>query len=222
MIMNILKLENLAYSYDDKNKVLNNINYEFEAGKLYAVIGKSGAGKTTLLSLLSGLATASEGRILFKDKDISKLDRYAYRSLCVGVVFQSFNLLPHLTAKENVLLSMDVAGVRGINKKTRALELLSKVGLGNELAERRILKLSGGEQQRVAIARALSYNPDILLADEPTGNLDLETQQEVIDIFTKLAHEDQKCVIIVTHSPSVAKSADMVYELKALNAKIPK
>ncbi len=220
--MNILKLENLAYSYDDKNKVLNNINYEFEAGKLYAVIGKSGAGKTTLLSLLSGLATASEGRILFKDKDISKLDRYAYRSLCVGVVFQSFNLLPHLTAKENVLLSMDVAGVRGINKKTRALELLSKVGLGNELAERRILKLSGGEQQRVAIARALSYNPDILLADEPTGNLDLETQQEVIDIFTKLAHEDQKCVIIVTHSPSVAKSADMVYELKALNAKIPK
>lgn len=220
--MNILKLENLAYSYDDKNKVLNNINYEFEAGKLYAVIGKSGAGKTTLLSLLSGLATASEGRILFKDKDISKLDRYAYRSLCVGVVFQSFNLLPHLTAKENVLLSMDVAGVRGINKKTRALELLSKVGLGNELAERRILKLSGGEQQRVAIARALSYNPDILLADEPTANLDLETQQEVIDIFTKLAHEDQKCVIIVTHSPSVAKSADMVYELKALNAKIPK
>lgn len=220
--MNILKLENLAYSYDDKNKVLNNINYEFEAGKLYAVIGKSGAGKTTLLSLLSGLATASEGRILFKDKDISKLDRYAYRSLCVGVVFQSFNLLPHLTAKENVLLSMDVAGVRGINKKTRALELLSKVGLGNELAERRILKLSGGEQQRVAIARALSYNPDILLADEPTGNLDLETQQEVIDIFTKLAHEDQKCVIIVTHSPSVAKSADMVYELKAFNAKIPK
>jgi putative ABC transport system ATP-binding protein len=205
MIMNILKLENLAYSYDDKNKVLNNINYEFESGKLYAVIGKSGAGKTTLLSLLSGLATASEGRILFKDKDISKLDRYAYRSLCVGVVFQSFNLLPHLTAKENVLLSMDVAGVRGINKKTRALDLLSKVGLGNELAERRILKLSGGEQQRVAIARALSYNPDILLADEPTGNLDLETQQEVIDIFTKLAHEDQKCVIIVTHSPSVAK-----------------
>ncbi len=203
--MNILKLENLAYSYDDKNKVLNNINYEFESGKLYAVIGKSGAGKTTLLSLLSGLATASEGRILFKDKDISKLDRYAYRSLCVGVVFQSFNLLPHLTAKENVLLSMDVAGVRGINKKTRALDLLSKVGLGNELAERRILKLSGGEQQRVAIARALSYNPDILLADEPTGNLDLETQQEVIDIFTKLAHEDQKCVIIVTHSPSVAK-----------------
>ena len=220
--MNILKLENLAYSYDDKNKVLNNINYEFEAGKLYAVIGKSGAGKTTLLSLLSGLATASEGRILFKDEDISKLDRYAYRSLCVGVVFQSFNLLPHLTAKENVLLSMDVAGVRGINKNERALELLSKVGLGNELAERRILKLSGGEQQRVAIARALSYNPDILLADEPTGNLDLETQQEVIDIFTKLAHEDQKCVIIVTHSPSVAKSADMVYELKALNAKIPK
>lgn len=220
--MNILKLENLAYSYDDKNKVLNNINYEFEAGKLYAVIGKSGAGKTTLLSLLSGLATASEGRILFKDKDISKLDRYAYRSLCVGVVFQSFNLLPHLTAEENVLLSMDVAGVRGINKKTRALELLSKVGLGNELAERRILKLSGGEQQRVAIARALSYNPNILLADEPTGNLDLETQQEVIDIFTKLAHEDQKCVIIVTHSPSVARSADMVYELKALNAKIPK
>jgi putative ABC transport system ATP-binding protein len=216
--MSILKLENLTYSYDSsKTKVLNDITYEFEKGKVYAIVGKSGAGKTTLLSLLSGLTTPTSGKIMFDNKDISKIDRYKYRSQCVGVIFQSFNLLPHLTAVENVVLSMDISHKKIKHKKENALSLLSKVEIDENKAKRRILKLSGGEQQRVAIARALSYNPDIILADEPTGNLDLETQDEVISIFKKLAYEESKCVIIVTHSPTVAESADERYLLSSIN-----
>ncbi len=217
--MSILKLENLGYSYDSgKTPVLENLNYEFENGKLYAVTGRSGAGKTTLLSLLSGLATATSGRIMYLDCDVSKIDRYRYRSRSVGVVFQNFNLLPHLNAVENVLLSMDIAGVKGGMKKAKALELLAKVDITGPLAKRRVLKLSGGEQQRVAIARALSFDPQILLADEPTGNLDLDTQDQVISIYSNLAHAENKCVIIVTHSPQVAQSADVVYQLKTIRS----
>lgn len=212
--MSILKLDRVEYSYDNgKTMVLNDINYEFEKGKVYAVVGKSGSGKTTLLSLLSGLTVPTKGKILFDNKDITKLDRYQYRSRFVGVIFQSFNLLPHLTALENVVLSIDVSGKKVENKKEHALSLLHKVELTDEIANRRILKLSGGEQQRVAIARALSFNPDIILADEPTGNLDLGTQEEVINIFKRLATEENKCVIIVTHSPEVANSVDEIYQL---------
>jgi len=220
--MSLLKLENLSYVYDSaKVKVLDQISYEFDEGKIYAVIGKSGAGKTTLLSLLSGLASPSEGRILFREKDISSLDKYKYRSQYVGVVFQSFNLLQNLTAVENVVLSMDIAGIKLKNKKEFAMELLAKVGLSADESKRRVLKLSGGQQQRVAIARALSYNPDVILADEPTGNLDGETQQEIMEIFRDLANEG-KCIILVTHSPIVAKSADVVYELINLSKNKPK
>ncbi len=212
--MSVLKLENVEYSYDNgKTKVLENINYEFEKGKVYAVVGKSGAGKTTLLSLLSGLTVPTKGKILFEQKDVSKIDRYRYRSRFVGVVFQSYNLLPHLTAMENVVLSMDVSGKKIGNKKAKAMELLHKVDLSDDLAKRRILKLSGGEQQRVAIARALSYDADIILADEPTGNLDISTQDEIINIFKKLAEKENKCVIIVSHSPEVAKNVDEIYKL---------
>jgi len=212
--MSILKLENVGYSYNgSKTKVLNNINFDFEKGRVYAITGKSGAGKTTLLSLLSGLASPTEGSIVFSDVNIKKTDRYQYRSRDVGVVFQSFNLLPHLTALENVVLSMDVSGKKIKNKKEHALALLNKVELDEDKAKRRILKLSGGEQQRVAIARALSYNPDIILADEPTGNLDLNTQEEVINIFKRLADEEEKCVILVTHSPEVAGMVDEIYQL---------
>ena len=215
--MSLLKLENLSYKYDSaKIKVLDQISYEFDEGKIYAVIGKSGAGKTTLLSLLSGLAAPSEGKILFREKDISSLDKYKYRSQYVGVVFQSFNLLQNLTAVENVVLSMDIAGIKQKNKKEFATELLGKVGLSVDESKRRVLKLSGGQQQRVAIARALSYNPDVILADEPTGNLDGETQEEIMSIFRGLANEG-KSIILVTHSPIVAKSADVVYELHDLS-----
>ncbi|OJU13145.1 MAG: ABC transporter [Clostridiales bacterium 43-6] len=220
--MSILKLENMGYSYDGgRTKVLSGVNYEFEKGKLYAIVGKSGAGKTTLLSLLSGLTKPSEGKIWHEDKDISKIDRFKYRSRYVGVIFQSFNLLPNLTATENVVLSMDVAGYKESKKKETANSMLAKVDLDETKAKRRVLKLSGGEQQRVAIARALSYHPDIILADEPTGNLDVETQNEVMEIFKKLAYEEDKCVIIVTHSPSVAESADFVYQLTTIKNTTP-
>jgi putative ABC transport system ATP-binding protein len=211
--MSILMLENLGYSYDGRKNVLNGINLEFEKGLVYAVVGRSGAGKTTLLSLISGLASPTQGRVLFNEKDIKTGDRYAYRSRDIGVVFQSFNLLPHLTALENVELSMKASGKKTKQRKARAFELLDKVGLDKELANRRILKLSGGEQQRVAIARALSYDPEVILADEPTGNLDVTTQDEILDIFKNLAQNENRCVIIVTHSPQAAQTANKVFEL---------
>ena len=211
--MSVLKLENISYKYDDGNmNVLEGINYEFEAGNIYAIVGQSGAGKTTLLSILSSLAKPTEGSIYLNGKDISTTDKYKFRSTCVGVVFQSFNLLPHLTALENVVLSMNISGKKFQDKDTQAMELLKKVGLDEEEAGRRVLKLSGGQQQRVAIARALSYDPQIILADEPTGNLDGKTQDEIMKIFRMLA-EEGKCVILVTHSPQVAQIADKIYEL---------
>ena len=192
---------------------MSDISYSFEKGKLYAITGRSGAGKTTLLSLICGLATPTSGSILLNGKDISSLNRYDYRSHDIGVIFQSFNLLPKLTARENVILSMDIAGYPCEDKKAHADEVLKKEALGQKEADRRILKLSGGQQQRVAIARALSYSPQILVADEPTGNLDPDTQNEIMKIFLNLAHEDGRCVIVVTDSKEVAAAADEVYRL---------
>ncbi|HIZ66412.1 MAG TPA: ABC transporter ATP-binding protein [Candidatus Blautia pullicola] len=214
--MSILELNHISYSYERKGPVvLQDISYSFEKGKLYAITGRSGAGKSTLLSLISGLALPTEGKILLKGQDITSLNRYEYRSHDIGVIFQSFNLLPKLTALENVLLSMDISGCKYEDKKAHAMELLKKVDIGETEANRRILKLSGGQQQRVAIARALSYGPGILVADEPTGNLDPETQEEIMKIFLNLAHKEDCCVIIVTHSREVAKAADQVYRLEA-------
>ena len=212
--MSILSLQNIRFAYD-KTPVLQNISYEFEKGKMYCIIGKSGAGKTTLLSLLSGLAKPTGGEIFYDDKNVAKIDKYKFRSKYIGVVFQSFNLLTKYTALENVVLSMDVAGYKTKSKKQRAIELLQGVGLDEDEANRRVLKLSGGQQQRVAIARALSYDPDIILADEPTGNLDTETQNEIMNIFRELTNQG-KCVILVSHSPDVAAACDERYELVKL------
>ena len=208
-----LELQNVGYSYNGKELVLLHVNYRFEGVRIYAITGRSGAGKTTLLSLLSQLTKPTEGKILYNGLDVSEVDQYLYRSQYAGVIFQSFNLLMHLTAVENVMLSMDIAGVKKENNRAYAMELLEKVGLSKEESQRRILKLSGGQQQRVAIARAVSYDPSILLADEPTGNLDEDTQDEIMEIFKGLAYEEQKCIILVTHSPVVASLADEVYAL---------
>ena len=215
--MALLSLQNISFSYD-KTPVLRDISYDFEKGKMYCIIGKSGAGKTTLLSLLSGLATPTAGDIIYDGKSISKIDKYTFRSRFIGVVFQSFNLITKYTALENVILSMDVSGAKIKNKKQRALELLDSVGLDEDEANRRVLKLSGGQQQRVAIARALSYDPDIILADEPTGNLDRDTQKEIMDIFRDLTNQG-KCVILVSHSPDVAELCDERYELVKISGK---
>ncbi len=243
----ILKLENISYKYNDaapNEYVLRDINYKFECGKIYAIKGKSGSGKTTLLSLLSGLEKCTDGHIYFEDKNLSKmnLDVYrnshigiifqsynllphltaseniilsmdiskikvsnkkdkmnldVYRNSHIGIIFQSYNLLPHLTASENIILSMDISKIKVSNKKEKAIELLKSVGLSESYADRMILKLSGGEQQRVAIARSLSYDSKMILADEPTGNLDKDTENEILKIFKRLAKEENKCVIIV-------------------------
>jgi putative ABC transport system ATP-binding protein len=212
--MSLLELHGVSYSYDGQTKVLDNLNWSFEPGVLYGIVGRSGAGKTTLLSLLAGLATPTDGVIAYDGRDLAKTDRYRYRSHDVGVIFQSFNLLPHLTAAENVELSLRASGKKYPKKRDRAIEMLNKVGLDEAMANRRVLKLSGGEQQRVAIARALSYDPQVILADEPTGNLDLTTQEDIVDALGRFADEG-KCVIVVTHSPEVAECADKVFELAA-------
>lgn len=212
----ILKIKDLGYRYSDAPKdeyVFRNLNYEFESGKMYAIKGKSGSGKTTLLSVISGLEKKYEGKIYFQDKDLSKINLDKYRNSDIGIVFQSYNLLPHLTASENIRLSMDINHLK-INKKERINELLESVGLTSSHGKRRVLKLSGGEQQRVAIARSLSYNPKMIIADEPTGNLDKETENEILKIFYDLAKKENKCVIIVTHSDNVCNKCDAVYELQ--------
>ena len=212
--MSVLKLENISFAYD-KKPIFKDLNLEFEKGKVYAIIGRSGTGKTTLLSVLSGLAAPSTGKVYYDGKDIEKINKYDFRSQYVGVVFQSFNLLTKFTAFENVSLSMDIAKFHVADKKKYVYDLLNSVGLDEEKANSRILKLSGGQQQRVAIARALSYQPEIILADEPTGNLDGETEAEIIKILKGLAAQG-KCVILVTHTPEVAKAADHVYDLSNL------
>ena len=210
-----LQLDNVSYAYTKGGKrVLKNISHDFQAGKVHAITGPSGAGKTTLLSLISGLANPTEGMVLVDGTDLSERDRYRFRSHDIGVIFQSFNLLSNLTVAENIILSMDASG-KSFDKPKKAIveELLKQAHLPKEYANERILHLSGGEQQRVVIARALSYGPSIIVADEPTGNLDLATQDDIMGIFRMLAHDEHRCVIIVTHSPEVAKTSDEVFEL---------
>jgi len=213
----ILSIQNASYRYSDAEEdeyALRDVSYDFEEGKIYAIRGRSGTGKTTLLSLISGLERCTEGKIIFDNKDLKDINLDYYRSHEIGIVFQSYNLLPYMTVSENIILSMDTSGVKIANKKEKALELMKSVGLKEVYANRKVLRISGGEQQRVAIARSLSYNPKMIIADEPTGNLDKQTEKEILDIFKKLAHEEGKCVIIVTHSPNVCNEVDVVYDLK--------
>ena len=218
----LLSIQNASYRYSDAvadDYALKDISFDFESGKIYAIRGRSGSGKTTLLSLISGLEKCSEGEIIFDGKSLKDMNLDKYRNSDIGIVFQSYNLLPFMTAAENIILSMDANGLKIKNKKEKAIELMEKVGLKDGFADRKVLRLSGREQQRVAIARSLSYNPKMIIADEPTGNLDKQTESEILDIFQKLAHEENKCVIIVTHSQNVCDSADVVFDLKKVKEK---
>jgi putative ABC transport system ATP-binding protein len=212
--MKTLTLSNVSYCYPKTDKeVLKNINADFEVGKMYAVTGKSGAGKTTLLSLISGLDICRNGTVSFNGEDIKNINRDRYRAQSIGVVFQSYNLLTNAAAVENIVLSMNISRDETKDKTSAAYALLEEVGINPETAKRTVLKLSGGEQQRVSIARAISHNPDIVIADEPTGNLDEETEKSIMEIFTKIARQDNKCVIIVTHSRKVAGYADRIFRI---------
>ena len=210
-----LTLNNVSYQYDGaKKKVLKGINAAFERGGIYTIVGKSGAGKSTLLSLISGLDISTGGEILCEDVSLTKMDRDKYRAQSVGVIFQGYNLLTNATAVQNIVLSMQISKSPETDKKSYAYALLEKVGIDRETADRKILKLSGGEQQRVGIARALAHNPTILIADEPTGNLDKDTENDILNIFRALAHQENRCVIIVTHSRRVTSIADVVYGIQ--------
>ncbi len=213
----ILSIKNASYRYEDADideYALKNISYNFEKGKVYAIRGRSGTGKTTLLSLITGLEKCTEGKIIYDGKDLKDINLDKYRNHEIGIVFQSYNLLPYMTAGENIMLSMNVSGKKYENKKEAILKLMKSVGLKEKYYDKRVLKLSGGEQQRVAIARSLSYNPQIIIADEPTGNLDKETEDDILKIFKSLAHKENKCVIIVTHSKNVCDNSDIIYDLK--------
>ncbi len=221
--MSLLTMENVSYKYSDTTKtVLKKVSAEFNSGKLYAIMGKSGSGKTTLLSLISGLDNCTDGAINFGGNPLSQIDRDKYRAESIGVIFQGYNLLTNATAVENIVLSMCISKTKESNKKNVAYKLLEKVGINKETADRKILKLSGGEQQRVGIARALSHNPDIIIADEPTGNLDTDTEENILSILTSLAHNEGKCVIIVTHSKKVSSVADEVWGMKEGNLTLVK
>ncbi|HBI94369.1 MAG TPA: ABC transporter [Terrisporobacter glycolicus] len=214
--MKVLSLKDVSYRYEGSEKdVFNDININFEQGKVYGIIGKSGPGKSTLLSLISGLDTCKSGEILYKNKNLKTLDRDLYRSKDIGVIFQGYNLLLNATAKENILLSMNISNSNEKNKDKYVYDLLQDVGIDSDKANRKILNLSGGEQQRIGIARALSHNPDIIIADEPTGNLDNETEEKIMEILISLAHEHHKCVIIVTHSKKVCTYIDEIWGLKS-------
>ena len=202
--MSVLEMNNIRYSYDNKRNVLNGINMALEEGKMYAILGQSGCGKTTLLSLLGGLDSPVDGQILYDGQDIEKLGLANHRKNNVAFIFQSYNLIDYLTPKENVALTA----------KLSPQPILERVGLTEEECKRNVLKLSGGQQQRVAIARALASDTKVILADEPTGNLDKDTAAEIISILKECAHEMNKCVIIVTHSNDLAKQADTIFRVK--------
>ena len=202
--MNILEAKKLSYNYaNSKEKVLSSVNQGFEEGEFYAIIGKSGAGKSTFLSLLAGLDSPQEGEILFRGENIEKEGYSKHRRDNISLVFQNYNLIEYLTPLENIRL---------VNKHASE-DILLELGLDRNQIKRNVLKLSGGQQQRVAIARALISEAPVILADEPTGNLDQASSKEIIDLFKRLAKERNKCVIVVTHSKDIADAADVVLEI---------
>ena len=212
-----LEVKDVCFSYQDgesKKEIFNGASCEFLDKKFYCITGPSGCGKSTLLSLLGTIDKCESGLILLDGNDIFE-DESTYRKKKVGFVFQDYNLINYLDGFENVALAMEIAG----NKKdeNRIYGALSVVGIDKETAKRKANRLSGGEKQRIAIARALINNPEIILADEPTGNLDVDNSNMIVDIFLKLAHEYDKCVIMVTHNPDIAKMCDEEYSISNKN-----
>ncbi|WP_434301920.1 ABC transporter ATP-binding protein [Clostridium botulinum] len=212
----VLEFKNVNYSYKDAGKeliILDSVDFNFESGKFYTILGASGSGKTTALSLASALDSPKSGEILYEGKDIKKIGLTNYRNQYIGIVFQAYNLINYMTGIQNIVTAMEITRNEIPDRKQKAYELIEKVGLKREEGERSVLNLSGGQQQRIAIARALSTNAKIILADEPTGNLDSKTSVDIIKLFQKLAHEDNKCIIMVTHSLEIASMSDVIINL---------
>lgn len=208
--MSIMQVKKVSYSYYSNKPVLQEVNMDLEEGKMYVILGPSGCGKTTLLSLIGGLDIPSGGQILFKGEDIYKIGLHIHRKRNVAFIFQNYNLIDYMTPKENVALTAS----------TDPIPMLKQVGLTDDEIKRNVLKLSGGQQQRVAIARALASEAPVILADEPTGNLDENTSKEITNLLKENARKFNKCVVIVSHSKDVADSADVVFRLSHGNVSI--
>ena len=212
--MSELRIENVNYRYKNAPRLaLSSVSCVFQPGTVSAVVGPSGSGKTTLLSIMAGLDRPESGRVLLDGGDLAGMNLDAYRRRDVSVIFQAFQLFPLLTVMENVCYPMELSGVPTKSARERAKTLLESVGIGEEKFRRFPANLSGGEQQRVAIARSLATGAGVLLADEPTGNLDGENSRNVVELLTRLAHEEGYCVIIVTHDPAIAEASDLVFRM---------
>ena len=208
----MLEVENLSYWYQNRDDFLfENENLQFEKGKVYAILGQSGSGKTTFLSLLAGLDSPKEGKIKLNSKTIEKIGLTNFRKSKVSTIFQAYNLLPYMTARQNVQTALEISGK---NSAKNIEGLFEEAGISKDLIDKPVSRLSGGQQQRVAIVRALATGNEIIIADEPTGNLDEKTTGEIVKIFKKIAHQNDKIVIIVTHEREVAAESDVVFELK--------
>lgn len=215
--MCILKVEHVSYSYRTKYQTIEavkDVSCEFEAGNLYAITGESGSGKSTLLSLLAGLDLPLNGRILVKGEDMAKIDRDKYRREQASVVYQAFHLFPLLNTVENIMFPMELKGVPKKQAEEKAKQLIAEVGLAEQSYRQFPQMMSGGEQQRVAIARAFAAGGQILLADEPTGNLDSENEENIVKLLRESAHERGYAVIVITHNPEVAAQADVILTMR--------
>ena len=215
--MAMIKVLNVSFSYKSKYQVveaLKNVSCTFEKGKMYAIYGESGSGKSTLLSLMAGLDEADEGSIFVDGEDILQIDRDQYRRNKVVVIYQSFHLFPLLNALENIMYPLEIKGIDKKKAKKIALEYLEEVGLPEGVATQYPKMMSGGQQQRVAIARAIANGGNIILADEPTGNLDSENEGHIVRMLKELAHEKGYLVIVVTHNPEIVKQCDVRIKMK--------
>ena len=215
--MAILTTENASFTYQNKSqtvRAVREVSCGFELGRAYAIVGKSGSGKTTLLSLLAGLELPTEGSVFFEGKATSEMDCDLYRRDHAAVIYQSYNLFPLLTAQENVMYPLKLRGMDGKAALELAQKELTAVGIQPEQGGRFPSQLSGGEQQRVAIARALAAGNRIVQADEPTGNLDITNGEQVVEILLRLAHEEGRCVIVVTHDLEIASQMDEIYMMR--------
>lgn len=210
----ILKFEGVSYSYDNSKLILDNIDVSFTKGKFYTIIGTSGSGKTTFLSLASGLDTQKSGNIFYNNSNLKEIGLERYRNKYASIIFQGYNLLNYMTAIENITSAMSIKGIKGKDNKEVALNILKRVGLTEDQAKQKVLTLSGGQQQRVAIARALCCESNLIIADEPTGNLDEETSDEIIELFKDIVYKEGKTVIMVTHNKDIAMQSDEIYTVK--------
>lgn len=209
-----LRTHNIGYWYTNNpdDYLFKDINLTFEKGKIYSILGQSGSGKTTFLSLLAGLDSPKAGEIYLEDNDINKSGLTNYRKNSVSTIFQAYNLMTYMTARQNVQTALEISNKPVDNAKIE--ELFELVGIPKEMIDKPVLQLSGGQQQRVAIVRALATEHYLIIADEPTGNLDEETTQDIVNIFKDIAHKQNKTVIIVTHETAVAQETDVTFELK--------